>query len=452
MTASKAYAWSIVVAAFAVLLGLSAAYDVGSSISLYSFLFWTALLAAVELLPVYLGTRAELTMGFVIILPVVILYPPPIAMLIVGLGAVDPLELRLKLPPHKALFNRAQSMLAVAAATMPFSIFGLPRFSFVAIVLAAGIHLMTNLGLVATAVKFERGMSLRDVLANLLPSPISGFAITYALLTGLGAATALVYSRTEGAGWAVAAILIPLLFARISIIGARNQHELSERLRAQQDALLQVTDRIFKERESERKRIAADIHDSSLQLLAAATYACGNAKDALARGDTEAARSLIDGAQNAVDSATASLRGSLVDLRRSSVEQGGLMETIRKFAGDVATLWGSEVKIEGDIQHEPPVPVALAAFQILQESLTNALKHSGSDSVTVRVSEIDGMVHLVVEDDGVGFDPSQVTSEEHVGMQLMKERAASLGGRVELESDPGRGTRLEAVLPAGAGV
>ncbi|MDQ4064637.1 MAG: sensor histidine kinase, partial [Actinomycetota bacterium] len=207
-----------------------------------------------------------------------------------------------------------------------------------------------------------------------------------------------------------------------------------------------------KERESERKRIAADIHDSSLQLLAAATYACGNAKDALARGDTEAARSLIDGAQNAVDSATASLRGSLVDLRRSSVEQGGLMETIRKFAGDVATLWGSEVKIEGDIQHEPPVPVALAAFQILQESLTNALKHSGSDSVTVRVSEIDGMVHLVVEDDGVGFDPSQVTSEEHVGMQLMKERAASLGGRVELESDPGRGTRLEAVLPAGAGV
>ncbi|MDQ4065641.1 MAG: hypothetical protein M3161_06305, partial [Actinomycetota bacterium] len=286
MTASKAYAWSIVVAAFAVLLGLSAAYDVGSSISLYSFLFWTALLAAVELLPVYLGTRAELTMGFVIILPVVILYPPPIAMLIVGLGAVDPLELRLKLPPHKALFNRAQSMLAVAAATMPFSIFDLPRFSFVAIVLAAGIHLMTNLGLVATAVKFERGMSLRDVLANLLPSPISGFAITYALLTGLGAATALVYSRTEGAGWAVAAILIPLLFARISIIGARNQHELSERLRAQQDALLQVTDRIFKERESERKRIAADIHDSSLQLLAAATYACGNAKDALARGDT----------------------------------------------------------------------------------------------------------------------------------------------------------------------
>lgn len=451
MSRPVAFAWLVVATALGLLIVTSRGISWGEHISLLSFLFWVGLLAAVELLPVHLGFKIELSMGFVILLPVVILYPTPIAMAIVGLGAVDPREFRLEAPLHKALFNRAQLMVAAGAATIPFQTFDLPRFSLLGISSAALIYVVINLGLVAVDVRLGRETTMGEVLRRLLPSPVSGFLITYALLTGLSAATALIYDRTDSGGWAVAAILIPLLFARLSIIGARNQQELAERLRAQQESLMAVTDRIFNEREGERKRIAADIHDSSLQLLAAATYACGNARDALARGDDAAARSLIDTAQSAVDSATASLRGSLVDLRRSSVEQGGLMETIRKFAGDVSTLWGSEVRIEGDIEHEPPVPVALAAFQILQESLTNSLKHSGSDVVTVKVSEIDGMVHLVVEDDGIGFDPSQVTSEEHVGMQLMKERAASLGGRVELESDPGRGTRLEAVLPAGAG-
>ena len=452
MNREVTFAWCVVAVAVGLLILTGRGTDPSEHISILSFLFWVGLLAAVELLPVHLGFKVELSMGFVIILPVAILYPTPIAMAIVGLGTVDPHEFRLEAPLHKALFNRAQLMIAAGAATIPFQVFELERFSFVAISSAALIYLVVNLGLVAVDVRIGRETTFAEVLRQLLPSPVSGFAITYALLTGLSAATALIYDRTESGGWAVAAILIPLLFARLSIIGARNQQELSERLRAQQESLMAATDRIFNEREGERKRIAADIHDSSLQLLAAATYACGNAKDAVARGEIDLARSLFDTAQNAIDSATSSLRASLVDLRRSSVEQGGLMETIHKFASDVATLWGSEVRIEGDIEHEPPVPVALAAFQILQESLTNALKHSGSDSVTVKVSEIDGMVHLVVQDDGVGFDPSKVTSEEHVGMQLMKERAASLGGRVELESDPGRGTRLEAVLPAGAGL
>lgn len=126
------------------------------------------------------------------------------------------------------------------------------------------------------------------------------------------------------------------------------------------------------------------------------------------------------------------------------------METIRKFSEDVSTLWGSEVKIEGGVLHEPPAPVSLATFQILQESLINSLKHSGSETVTVRVSEVDGMVHLVVEDAGSGFDPSEIAGEDHVGVELMKERAARVGGRIDLDSRPGQGTRLVAVLPIAA--
>lgn len=444
------FAWAIVVIAMG-LLGLLWGNQ-QPSIDPVSFLFWVALLAAIELLPVHMGMKIEVTMGFVIILPVVMLYPTPIAMAIVGLGSVDPREMRREIPLHRALFNRAQCMLAAAAATVPFAVLSAPRFSIIGIVAAALLRLVVNLALVALAVRIERGTPLADIFKQLVPRPVAGFAITYGLLTGLGAATALVYSRDQGGGWAVAAILIPLLFARLSIVGARNQIELSERLSKQQQALMHSTEKIFQEREQERKRIAATIHDSSLQLLAGAAFACSNAVDAIDRGDTKAARELLGTARGAVDDATDSVRGSVVDLRRSSVEHGGLMETIRKFSDDVSVLWGSEISIEGEIVHEPPVPVALAAFQILQESLINALKHSGSESVTIRVSELEGMVHLVVEDNGSGFDPATATGEQHVGMELMKERAATVGGRVELDSAPGRGTRLEAVLPAGAGL
>lgn len=424
--------------------------DQQPQVDLASFLFWVALLAAVELLPVHMGMKTELTLGFVIILPAVMLYPTPVAMAIVGLGSGDPRELRREIPLHRALFNRAQSMLAAGAATVPFVVLDAPRFSVGGIVLAALIHLVMNLGFVALAMRIDRGMSPTETLKLVIPRPVVGFALSYGLLTGLGAASALVYTREQGGGWAVAAILIPLLFARLSIIGARNQQELSERLQKQQQAILDSTARIFQERENERRRIAAEIHDSSLQLLAGAAYTFGNAKDALDRGDVDAARTLVTAAGGAIEDATRSIRESVVDLRKSMVEEGGLMETIKKLSDDMSTLWGSEVIIEGELVREPPLSVSLAAFQILQESLVNALKHSGSDSITIRVSEADGMVHLVVEDDGAGFDTSIDTGPEHVGVSLMKERAERVGGRIELASMPGEGTRLEAVLPVGA--
>lgn len=424
--------------------------DQQPSVDLASFLFWVALLVAVELLPVHMGMKTELTLGFVIILPAVMLYPTPVAMAIVGLGSVDPREWRREIPLHRALFNRAQSMLAAGAATVPFTVLDAPRFSIASIVSAALIHLVVNLGSVALAMRIDRGISLKETLKLVIPRPVMGFALSYGLLTGLGAASALVYTREQGGGWAVAAILIPLLFARLSIIGARNQQELSERLQKQQQALLDSTARIFQERENDRKRIAAEIHDSSLQLLAGAAYASGNASDALARGDIEAARKLVAAAGGAISDATRSIRESVVDLRKSLVEEGGLMETIRAFSDDVSMLWGSKVSIEGELVREPPLSVSLAAFQILQESLVNALKHSGGETITIQVSENDGMVHLVVQDDGAGFDPSVVTGPEHVGVSLMKERAARVGGRIQLDSMPGEGTRLEAVLPVGA--
>ena len=412
--------------------------------------FWICLLAAAELLPVTLGFETRITMGFPIALAIAVSFTPLTSMLIVGLGNFDIRELKREIPLHQALFNRSQTMLAIGAASGAIVLIGGRPLTFplgaVASIVAAVLFIFTNLGLVGLWLTQTRGLSLSAALALLVPRPAAGFWMAQALLAGLGIATAAAFERI---GAFVSAFLIPLLFARLSLIGARTQQELSERLRQQQATLLKATEQVFAEREAERKRIAGEIHDGSLQMLAAASYSVGNAGAYLDAGKTDEAGRLLGTSRTAIEGAMAALRDSLVDLRRSSVEEGGLMRTIDAYVEQVSMLWGTEVHLEGGVEHEPPVPVALAAFQILQEGLVNSLKHANSDSITVRVIDSDNMVHIVVEDDGAGFDPEAEIGTDHVGMRLMKERAALVGGRIELHSSQGSGTRLEAVLPGG---
>lgn len=391
-------------------------------------------------------------MGFPILLAIAILYPPSIAMSVAGIGYLDVREIRRTLPLYRALFNRAQVMLAIGSAAAILHV--LPNASASPLILIAALsHLLINLSLVAGAIHFEHKIPFLKAFMMIPPKPIAGFVTTSVMLTGLGWASALAYRQVGGGGeWVVVAILVPLLFARMAIVGAKTQQELSERIRKQQEALLTATESVFQERELERARIAEHIHDTSLQALAAAAYGCANTAALLGSGKVDRAKETLDSAEIAVRQAMTGLREALVDLRRSSVEEGGLMTTLQKFVEQLSTLWGAEVTIEGEIHNEPPIPVALAAFQIVQEGLVNSLKHSQTDHVTVRISEDDAMVHLVVEDEGAGFDPDQQVGSEHVGMTLMRQRAAGVGGEIKLRSHPGEGTRLEAILPAGVSV
>lgn len=444
----KVYAWSGVAVTAIVTALLYSNFQ--HEFPIGAIVFWALLLAIAELLPVTLGFETRITMGFPILIAAAIIFQPPLAMTIAGLGSFDSREFKRDLPLHHALFNRGQAMLAVGAASSVIHLGG--ETLNLGLVLAAAIaHLIVNLGLVAGAVHFETGIPFANVLRAIPPSPIAGFALTYILLTGLGAATATAYSRVEGGGeWVVIAILVPLLFARMTIQGAKAQEELSKKIRRQQEALLAASESVFQEREQERQRIAEHIHDSSLQMLAAAAYGCSNTAALLDTGDFDRAKQTLSSADEAIHAAMSALREALVDLRKASVEEGGLMTTITKFVDQLSVLWGAQIKVEGSIVHEPPIPVALAAFQILQEGLVNALKHSDSEEIVVKITEDQTrMVHIVVQDQGPGFDPRREVEADHVGMTLMKERAEGVGGEILLQSSPGQGTRLEAILPAG---
>lgn len=432
--------------------------DTGDFPAVSTFLFWVSLLIAAEALPVSLGFKAQVSMSFPVAVAASLLFDPGIAMLMLGLGTFDIREFRREISLSQSLYNRCQLMLAAAAASSVARLGDLGTYDSPDSValdspeavlwasLAAISYIFVNLGLVAIAISATQRVSLATAVRLLIPQPATGFWMAQALLGALGFATAAAYGRI---GAFVAAFLIPLLFARLGILGARAQQELSERLRQQQAALLRATEQVFNEREDERKRIAAEIHDGSLQMLAAASYNVGNAGAFLDAGKAEEATYLIDSSRKAIEQSMAALRHSLVDLRRSSVEAGGLMETIRVYVGQVSMLWGTEVDFDGEIKHEPPVPVALAGFQILQEGLTNALKHANNSSISVRVVDSNNMVHIVVEDNGPGFDPEAEIAADHVGMRLMHERAALVGGSIEFHPVTGGGTRLEAILPGG---
>jgi signal transduction histidine kinase len=452
MNKYRVYAWTVVLLT-AGFFWLASLRTQPETPSLTTFLFWIVILLALDLLPVTLAFGTEVTMAFPVHVAVAIIFPPWAAMLVIGISAVDLREIRREITLDRALFNRAQLMLTVGVASYLLSFFESERLFDIPvgilIIAAAGIlSVVTNLTLVALAVHFDDDIPIVRAFAGLIPRPVGGFVASYVVLIGLGAATAFVSEESFGK-WAVAAFFIPLLFARLSILGARAQQELSEKVQKQQEALLAATEKVFEERERERKRIAEDIHDTSLQMLAAASYGAGNAGEFMAAGHQDEARDAITSSKEAIEGAMKALRESLMDLRKSAVEEGGLLETIQKFADQVATVWGAEVRIEGTIDHEPPIPVALAAVQILQEGLANALKHAGEGDVVLKIRQQDGMVHLVVEDQGPGFDPEAEIGADHHGMRLMKERAARVGGRIVLDSRPGSGTRLEAILPGG---
>ena len=104
--------------------------------------------------------------------------------------------------------------------------------------------------------------------------------------------------------------------------------------------------------------------------------------------------------------------------------------------------------------NDVPSDLAIACFRAVQEALTNVIRHARAQHVWIELSQTDGALELAVRDDGVGFDAGktldQAPSRGHLGLLGMKERVQILGGDIEVDSEPRRGTRIRISFPAGA--
>jgi len=197
----------------------------------------------------------------------------------------------------------------------------------------------------------------------------------------------------------------------------------------------------------ERTRIAREIHDGIAQALAFMALKLDLVTRLLER-DPKRAREELEQVKRVLREQIREVRRSIFALRPIDLERYGFVESVRRYAHAFAEQAGfrAEVSVVG----EPELSQAseLALFRVLQEALNNIAKHARARRVRVRLEAKEPKgARLVVEDDGVGFDPEKAPTEGHFGLAQMRERVQARGGRFWVESRPGEGTRVVAEVP-----
>ena len=192
--------------------------------------------------------------------------------------------------------------------------------------------------------------------------------------------------------------------------------------------------------DSERRRLAFELHDGIGQTLAAALLHLGLARR------PGAAEAELDEATGLVKQAMEELRGLARDLHPPALAQLGLQVTLRSLAASMSSEGTAIVsEIQAPPEFQPGAAASLAIFRISQAALVNVTTHSRARRATLRLRIEGSSALLEIEDDGVGFLPAHTL--HGVGILGMRERAASLGGSIAIESELGRGTLIRATVP-----
>jgi len=206
--------------------------------------------------------------------------------------------------------------------------------------------------------------------------------------------------------------------------------------------------------ESERARIAADLHDDIGQQLAAIKFSLDDALAGLAGRLNEAEREMLEAIAGRVSEAIEETRRISMDLRPPMLDDLGVTYAIDWFCSGLRAIY-KHIGLRHDIcAQEDAVPreTKIVVFRILQEACNNACKYSGASEMLVRFeTDAEGM-RLQVADNGVGFDPEAVQQAGlGFGLRSMRERALLTGGQIRIVSRPGAGTRVLAEWPLQAG-
>jgi signal transduction histidine kinase len=149
---------------------------------------------------------------------------------------------------------------------------------------------------------------------------------------------------------------------------------------------------------------------------------------------------------SATQSAQGAIRSLVGDLRRSAIGSGGLNATLGLLAQQLESAGSPRIQLH--LQEVGGSRVTqLLVYQVAREAMTNASKYSRGSRISVRLWVQEGLIRLIVEDDGIGFNPRLVNKHEHFGLQLIEERVEAARGSVVIDSMLGGGTRVVATLP-----
>ena len=224
-----------------------------------------------------------------------------------------------------------------------------------------------------------------------------------------------------------------------------------ETLKHQSRQLRFLSAKLSEAEESERKRIARELHDQVGQNLTVVGINLSIVKSALSGAGTDKLRTRLEDSMVLVEEITEFTRGLMGDLRPPDMDLLGLAASIGWYGERFAMRTGVDVTVEGEeIRPRPTPDIENNLFRIAQEVLTNIGKHARASSARIRIGVIDGILRLVITDNGVGFEPYRMPKAEERGgwgLMNMTERAEAIGGRFRVESAIGKGTSVTVEVP-----
>lgn len=256
-------------------------------------------------------------------------------------------------------------------------------------------------------------------------------------------------------GFDLAVIIGPVLGAGVAVTIGLGYQALTREVRKRQQLLEDLTrtrsELAVAERAAgvveERERLAREIHDTVSQSLSSIIMLLHAAQ----RSDpgSPSGQQRVEQARNAAEDALAETREFIHALAPPSLRAGGLVEALGRLARQTEEQTG--LRVELTVPQDAgtlPTPVEAGLLRIAQSAMANAVQHAHANRVDVTLTRLDNEVILDVVDDGDGFDPSQLRTNHRdqppFGLVAMQERAAHLGGRLVVESSPGRGTSVVA--------
>jgi PAS domain S-box-containing protein len=219
---------------------------------------------------------------------------------------------------------------------------------------------------------------------------------------------------------------------------AHRQLILAEMLRAEQ---------------SERARIATDLHDDTIQVMAALLVTLDRVARLAEDGDVGRVRDATQQARGILAEATERTRQLMFRMRPPLLEAGGLEPAVRDLLAEAAKTAGFRAELRAEVDRYPWAVEELA-YRAVQEAVTNATKHSGANRLAVTLCDRGDALEGTVEDDGSGFDVAAAHDRSrmrlHLGFDAIRERIRLAGGELAVDSSPGRGTRVTFRVPVGA--
>lgn len=218
-------------------------------------------------------------------------------------------------------------------------------------------------------------------------------------------------------------------------------------LKAARATLSNLNRRLIEAQEQERSRVARELHDDVCQRMAAVSMGLGGLMNLVVKGDTKAVERVQELGQE-VQALVGDVNKISHQLHSSILEPLGLASAAQTLCKEMSMRHNVAVEfVDEDVPPTLPDGVALNVFRVLQEALSNAVKHSGSPRYDVTIRGGHDQLQLDVSDHGRGFDPAAALAMSGLGLVSMQERLRFMNGEVTIESSPGKGTTVRATIP-----